>query len=145
VLTGKLRKRLDGHAVHASDSLIGLHPLPCQEHVFPGEDLLPSISLCASMLPRRILQPFDPPMRGLRRGSGVESPPTGSGLVALARALLCPLLTPPSSTRRLPVVPLPAFGAPGMEVSPDENANCNCTTSAFTPEPEPGTSVCGAT
>ncbi len=32
-----------------------------------------------------------------------------------------------------------------LEVSPDKNANCNCTTSAFTPQAEPWVSVCCAT
>ena len=79
------------------------------------------------------------------RGSGVDEHPTSSGLPALAKAVLCPLLTPPSSTRRLPVVPLPVLRVHGIEVSPDKNANCNCTASAFTPGPEPKASVCCAT
>ena len=79
------------------------------------------------------------------RGSGVDEHPTGSGLPALASAVLCPRLTPPSSTRRLPVAPPPVLRVPGLEVSPDKNANGNCTTSAFTPGPAPKASVCCAT
>jgi hypothetical protein len=79
------------------------------------------------------------------RGSRVDPHPTGLGLPALASAVLCPRLTPPSSTHRLPVMPLPVPGAHGMEFSPDKNANSGCTTSAFTTEPEPGASVWGAT
>ena len=66
------------------------------------------------------------------------------GLPALTSAVLCPRLTPPSSTRRLPVVPLPVAGVHGMEVSPDKNANSNCTTLPFTVRPESWASTCGA-
>jgi hypothetical protein len=147
VVTGTLGKRLDGHAVHTGSSLVGRDPWPCQTHVVPGENLLQKIGLCASMRPRRRLRPLDSPVRGLRRGSwiGGESHPTGAGLPALAKALLCPLLTPPPSTRRFPVVPLLVSEVLGVEVSPEKNANCNCATSACTPEPAPGASVCGAT
>jgi hypothetical protein len=79
------------------------------------------------------------------RGSGVDEHPTGSGLPALASAVLCPRLTPPPSTRRLPVAPHPVPGLPGREVSPDKNATFNCTTSALTPGPAPKASVCCAT
>jgi hypothetical protein len=79
------------------------------------------------------------------RGSGGESHPTGLGLGAPARALLGPLLTPPASPRRFPVVPLPIRGVPGWEVSPAKNAHGNGTPSACTLGPAPGASGCGAT
>jgi hypothetical protein len=78
------------------------------------------------------------------RGPQGEEHPTGSGLPATDSAVLCPLLTPPPATRRLPVAPLPACGSHEMEVSPDKNANCNCTASAFTSEPEPWALACCA-
>ena len=64
-------------------------------------------------------------------GPTVEGHLSGSGLPAKALAVLCPRLTPRSAC--------------ASRVSPDKNANCNCTTSAFTSAPEPWASVCCAT
>ncbi len=60
-------------------------------------------------------------------GPVVEGHLSGSGLPAKALAVLCPRLTPRSAC---------ASGA-----SPDKNANCSCTTPAFTSVPEPGASM----
>ena len=102
----------------------------CAPPFFPSESSSPSSRPCG--------------VTGVRCGSAVEEHSTGSGLPALTSAVLCPRLTPPSSTRRLPVVPLPVAGVHGMEVSPDKNANCNCATSAFTFESEPWALLCCA-
>jgi hypothetical protein len=66
----------------------------------------------------------------MRLEAGVAAHPSSSDLPTEAPAVLCPLLTPARSSL--------------VQVSPDKNANANCTTPPFTFRVEPGTSLCGA-
>jgi len=75
----------------------------------------------------------------------VKEHSTGSGLPPLTCEVLCRLLTPLHSTAQLPALPLTVSDTHDIEVSPDKNANSNCTIPAFTSSSKLRASVCCAT
>ena len=107
--------------------------------MFSRDRICSNRSDCARPCFRPASIPVAPPVGfvAVRPEAGVATHPSSSDLPAKAMAVLCPLLTP----ARFPST-LSLMGS--VQVSPDKNANSNCTTPPFTSRAEPGTSLCCA-